>query len=99
MLKAKLWREIQPVDINGSEWPVTGVLHGIALAHNAIVYWHTWAAVEVTFRRTRTPSREYLRMTAVFSQTDEDVGYNTSDALPAPVLPTHSSRASQAISI
>jgi len=48
-------REIQPVDDNDSEWPVTAVLHVIALAHNAIVYGHIWAAVEVNFRWTRTP--------------------------------------------
>ena len=49
-------REIQPVDDNDSEWPVTAVLHVIALAHNAIVYGHIWAAVEVNFRWTRTAS-------------------------------------------
>ena len=47
-------REIQPVDKNGSEWPVTAVLHVIALAHNAIVYGRTRAAVGINFRWTRT---------------------------------------------
>ena len=45
-------REIPPADNNGSEWPVTAVLHVIALAHTPPG--RTWAAVGVNFRWTRT---------------------------------------------
>jgi maltooligosyltrehalose synthase len=54
-------REIQPVDNNGSEWPVTAVLHVIALTHNVIVHGRTCAAVGVNFRWTSTPDSAHAR--------------------------------------